>query len=132
MTFIGFMFLLLTPPPQIDHGTKEVFETPACIALKASILVASREGESPVVQNGGRPKGEYRDRRFVCQVGYRKTRNNQGVIQSDDNLYHGGSFISDRKGNVRNCGKKLIRKTKTNDVPFICKFKFAFRCDSLG
>ena len=103
--FLGFIFLLLNPPPQIDHGTKEVFETPSFIALKASILVASHEGESPVVMNGGRPKGEYHDRRFVCQVGYRKTCNNQGVIQSDDNLCHGGSFISDRMGNVRNCGK---------------------------
>ena len=54
------------------------------------------------------------------------------MIQSDDNLYRGGSFISDRKGNVRNRGKKLIRKTKTNDVSFICNFKFAVRCDILG
>ena len=52
-------------PPQIDDGMKEVFATPSFLALKASILVASHDGESPVVMNGGCPKGEYCDRRFV-------------------------------------------------------------------
>ena len=116
--FLGFIFLLLnSPPPKINHGTKEVFETPSFIALKASILVNSHDGESPVVMNCGRPNSEYHDKRFVCQVGYKKTCNNQGVIQSDDNLYRGGSFISDRKGNVRNRGKKFIRKTKQIKSP---------------
>ena len=56
------------PPPEIDLGTKDVFETPSFIALKACILVASHDGESPVVMNGGHPDGPCRDGRFVCQV----------------------------------------------------------------
>ena len=62
---LGFIFLPQNSPPQIDDGMKEVFATPSFLALKASILVASHDGESPVVMNGGFPKGEYCDRRFV-------------------------------------------------------------------
>ena len=49
---------------------------------------------------------------FVCQVGYPQARKNQLVSECDDNFYRGVSFISNKKGNVRNRGKKLIRKTK--------------------
>ena len=55
------------PPPAIDLGTKDIFETPSFIALKEIILVAYHDGESPVVMNGDRPDGVYRDRMFVCQ-----------------------------------------------------------------
>ena len=55
------------PPPEIDLSTKDIFETPSFIALKASILVTSHDFESPVVMNGDRPDGVYRDRMFVCQ-----------------------------------------------------------------
>ena len=47
------------PPPEIDLGTKDVFETPSFIALKASILVAYHDGEFPVAVNGGLPDGVY-------------------------------------------------------------------------